>query len=208
MLDTYAEANRIVGSWIIGHFSDLALVTESKFQIEGLRPWAARWRTTTFKTAAPVEFFNQLMLKLVITLEKDIIDMCKVHKDLIGDPSDGRLNYPISKAYTKSNVEQLRSAESRLDTFWIVMEVGVAMRSGLSISRVVSARCEELHTLYRTEEWKPMPLPPAKTTVLTDVSTNVPRFHDNGGSATNKLEFVKAKSKIKTRGIEPPACGM
>ena len=44
MLDKDAEANEVVDSWIIGHYSDLALLSELKLRVEGLMPWCQSWK--------------------------------------------------------------------------------------------------------------------------------------------------------------------
>lgn len=206
MLDTDAEANRFVDSWIIGHFSDLALATELQFRLEGLRPWASTWSTKSFQRVQEVRFFNAMLLGMVRLMEWSIFELCKNEKNLIGDPSNGRLNYPISKAYTKSNVEQLRYAEDRLDKFWQDLEAGVAKKNGLAIDEILHARFLEPRTLYRTQEWKTPILLPWKATILTDMSPNVPQF-TRGGQTSAKVDVVKLKEKIKTRGVASSVIG-
>ena len=39
MLETDNEASQLVDSWVLGLFSDLAMLSELKTRIEGLKPW-------------------------------------------------------------------------------------------------------------------------------------------------------------------------
>jgi hypothetical protein len=205
MLDTDAEASRLVDSWLSSIFADLAMLSELSTRIESLEPWASGWYASdllfTEDSRKPMGDLLKLETKLRSGLEKafsngEMIDAV----GFLDYPLDGRFDYPAAKQHTEANVEQMRFAEALLDELWAEIEFYVLETKNLSLTKVIKNRLSEPRKKYRTPEWMPPLVALAKAPVLTERSTNVPRFGE-GTKVTEVVTPAKEKTKIKTRGL-------
>ena len=205
MLDTDEEASRLVDSWLSSVFADLAMLSELSTRIESLEPWASGWYAgdlfCTTESFKPTGDLLKLEAKVRCGLEKAFSNGEMI--DAVGfliNPLDGRFSYPAAKQYTKANVEQMRFAEGLLDELWAEIEFYVLETKNLSLTKVIKNRLSAPRKKYRTREWMPPLVAPTKAPVLTERSTNVPRFGE-GSKATDVVTPAKEKTKIKTRGL-------
>lgn len=121
--------------------------------------------------------------------------------DLLIDPFNGILDYPVTKAHTKANVNQMRRAEKALEKFWNELDGSLKSATGHSIATLmklsVTARAK-----HRTPPWKePLKLgSPDVKPVLREISTNALRAHTSP-STKSEISSSTPKTKIKTRGV-------
>lgn len=123
--------------------------------------------------------------------------------ELLVDPFDGRLDYPITKAHTKANVDQLRRAEKTLEKFWKELDEDLKDATGYSIATLMKP-CMTAREKHRTPIWKePRKLNYSKAkTVITELSTNNTLAYANLPSQAESFKSTpKTKTKTKTRGV-------
>lgn len=208
MLETDAEANLLVDSWLSTIFADLAMLSELSTRIDALDPWSYGWCATdaleSEAAAKPVKDLLTLDGKLRTGVLKAFMNAkwsdTFIYLDIL---LDGKLDYPAAKRHTEENVEKMRHAEGVLDILWEEIEACVKETTNISVKAVIKNRLFEPRTKYRTPEWIPPLVAPSKPAALTEVSTNIPRFGEGTGT-TDAITPVKEKTKVKTRGAATP----
>ena len=143
---------------------------------------------------------------LLFDLERDIRNALKdafssgdIPSAILGDPLDGKYDYPASKRHTEDNVDQMRFAEGCLDALWEELESSVKKRTSLSVNKIIKNRLLEPRELHRTPEWMPPLVAPKAALVLKDRDPNISHF-GTAPSVKDVITPAKPKTKIKTRG--------
>lgn len=128
----------------------------------------------------------------------------------LGQPSDGKFNYPIEKRRTKENVEALRRAEGHLDAFWAAIDQLMVAKAGNLRGTAVWNLLSQPRILKRTREWfEPKNSPPAASTpnkiCQADIcSSYQPISAIYSGIPARKLDITQPKTKTKTCGTPGP----
>lgn len=128
----------------------------------------------------------------------------------LGQPSDGKFNYPIEKRRTKENVEALRRAEGHLDAFWAAIDQLMVAKAGNLRGTSVWNLLSQPRILKRTPEWfEPKKSPPTASTpnriCQADIySSYQPTSAIYSGIPARELDITQPKTKTKTCGIPGP----
>ncbi|SMQ50027.1 unnamed protein product [Zymoseptoria tritici ST99CH_3D1] len=204
MLDNDDDATQYLDSWIVEHFSDLALLCELIKAILSLQPW--------YDTVGAMEWNERLtrqgqrMNKVDTTLGKLVTGIPTISPQTTRrfcDPSDSDFEYPADKARTKANVEKMRRAEKHLDDFWGHIEGEIKEEVGLDLQKIMRIRAFEPRTIYRTPPWQEPETPTRKTPtkILGEVDPNVNVYRAYDSPTRSKFTPTPAKEKVKTRGV-------
>ena len=204
MIDTDSEAGQLVDSWLLTHFSDLAMLSELKMRIENLEPWASTWKAIGVHSSLPVQQSAHRLFSLDNKIRPAMAKGC-INSKLLGDPTDGRFDYPATKRKNQANVKQMRYAEYCLDLFWVEIEKQVKVQCGISLDDVLDSRLLEPRELYRTPKWKETFLLPAPDTLkhetaLSELDANAARLHPMS-TIYDPVILLTPKTKTKTKGI-------
>ncbi|EMD00144.1 hypothetical protein BAUCODRAFT_145454 [Baudoinia panamericana UAMH 10762] len=199
MLETEPGASELVDSWLMGHFSDLALLSELILSMKDLRPWNTAWRACVWDDA---DF--EMDLGMIFALDRNLND--SIHNAVLGMStlklSDECWRYPANKRASKANNEQMRRAETTLHKYWKQLGQEVLLKGGEDILEVFREHGLKSRKLYRTPKWKdplilpPPPSAPTPRTVLQQRDINTPA----PATPTKVFDTPKTKLKVKTRG--------
>ena len=203
MLDTDPEASYYFDGWIEQHFSDLALLSELQFSVDSLAPWfdnrASRFTDQADRLISrPRELIGKLHVALPLT--------CGNLAMLWSQAGTASFDYPIDKAATKANVDQMRIAERCLDKFWDQVQKGVTSMVKISLEKVLTNRTFERRQIFRTPPWKePVQLStpestPPKLTLTTNIPDGTLQHSPTGLKEEADTTPTKGKQKVKTRG--------
>ena len=208
MLETDAEANLLIDSWLSCIFADLAMLSELNTRVDCLDPWACGWGATeelhSRAAEKPMDDLFALDEKLRTGIAGAFASDAWLDEHVCLDILvDGRLEYPAAKRHTEDNVKKMRFAEAVLDLLWEEIEASVRATSNISVKTLIKNRLLEPRIKYRTPEWMPPLIAPAKPAVLTELHPNVPRFGE-GTTMSNVVTPAKEKTKTKTRGTATP----
>ncbi|KAF2765908.1 hypothetical protein EJ03DRAFT_318585 [Teratosphaeria nubilosa] len=205
MLDTDPESSSLLDPWVLGHFEDLALLSELQQSISSFKPWSSGWRSGKVNQSKTVtDALNSLLRleeKLVITL-KACVDYP------LEGPSSVCWQYPAEKTPTEERIEQMRHAEDHLDWFWDSAEEVVMILSGLKLSRILKKRTLQPRKLNRTPRWVQL-----VRKVVPKPSLPVESLAVGGSTIYPQTEFEtcstsKPKTKVKTRGAPSEGTAM
>ncbi|KAI0141523.1 hypothetical protein BJ166DRAFT_604128 [Pestalotiopsis sp. NC0098] len=125
----------------------------------------------------------------------------------LGNPSDGRFQYPLDKRRNKANTERLRTSEANLDAFWNAVDRMMAQKVP-SLTRSTYKRFStQPRRLERTPEWVEPVAKVNKKSTENAASQLVPQFHRlSHGPESSKstrdqvLATSIGKPKVKRRG--------
>lgn len=113
MLDTDTEASQLLDSWIIAHFSDLAMLSELKSRITArFDPGSLEWRQVRAQVELSEDYFAQeerygMKLKFFTAVG----NACYA-STYLGDPTDGSFDHPATKARTQANNTRMMESEA------------------------------------------------------------------------------------------------
>ncbi|KAH9827841.1 hypothetical protein Tdes44962_MAKER02775, partial [Teratosphaeria destructans] len=150
MLDTDPESSSLLDPWVLGHFEDLALLSELHQRISSFKPWSSGWRSSEINESESVMDGLASLLHLE---EKLILTLKAASAYPLEAPSSVCWQYPADKTPTEERVDQMRRAEDHLDRFWEGTEELVMLISGLELSQVLKERTLQPRHLARTPPW-------------------------------------------------------
>jgi hypothetical protein len=122
----------------------------------------------------------------------------------LGNPTDGKFDYPSEDIHTKEAVEARRKAERNLDKFWRYVDKSFRKRTGYSQHDTMRRLLDEGGPMRRTPRWHDpdnlgsMPISP----IVYEYQPISEVFHDSTKEITgnfNRLAFAD-KVKKKTHG--------
>ncbi|KAI4619016.1 hypothetical protein J4E83_005968 [Alternaria metachromatica] len=121
----------------------------------------------------------------------------------LGDPTDGKFNYPSEDAHSKQTVDARRKAERNLDRFWRYVDNSFRKLTGCSQHDTIRRLFEEGGPMRRTAQWHdPEDLGTTSIPVVYEYIPVFESFHDSTQEITgnfNRLALA-SKSKSKTHG--------
>ncbi|KAI4939171.1 uncharacterized protein J4E92_000454 [Alternaria infectoria] len=121
----------------------------------------------------------------------------------LGDPTDGKFNYPSEDAHSKQTVDARRKAERNLDRFWRYVDNSFRKLTGCSQHDTIRRLFEEGGPMRRTAPWHdPEDLSTTSIPVIYEYVPVFEAFHDSTQEITGN--FIRlaltSKSKSKTHG--------
>ncbi|TEY37780.1 hypothetical protein BOTCAL_0509g00060 [Botryotinia calthae] len=120
----------------------------------------------------------------------------------LGDPTDGRYNYPCEQRRTKKITEAMQSAERKLDYFW--NKLGYDFRRATCISRktiptTLNQSVSHIFTNFRTVERTPDWVAPARPVKIFPTSLQTPIDIPQSSNNEPISSFVAPQEKIKPK---------
>lgn len=112
MVERDAAANALIDNWILTDFFELAVFADLQHCAEMLHPHS---KLGGCHTGEMQKAFDDFMVSA--GLLSATTDGSKEALSL-GDPLDGRFNYPIEKRRTAETVKQMQCAETALEAYW------------------------------------------------------------------------------------------
>ncbi|KAK4549472.1 hypothetical protein LTR36_006469 [Oleoguttula mirabilis] len=204
MLDTEPPASQLVDTWLLGHFSDLALLSELKVRIDSLVPWSDSWRVCGVRESKTAAKNVGTLLRVDGVFREAFYTAC-TKTDTLGDPNSTHWRYPADKRPSKANVEQMRHAEGHLDDYWEEIDEKVRFNTTRDLMDILDARGLHLRTLHRTPRWKEPIILPAATTAQPLVALQALTLNNSLLQGLTDKVCTPKKAKIKTRGTPAPA---
>jgi hypothetical protein len=202
MLEHDTEVNKLIDDWLLTDFFELAVLADLQDRIDQFHPFSKTWYAEDVVETCQVKkrmdkFFERgsLIIHAVRFGSKFTVSL--------GNPMDGRFNYPSDKRRTADNVRELQNAEAALKAYWTQMETVMAF-FGLSLRLFLEEHLsKDQNQIHTTNDWEDEPadlLPPAKApswkTGEAPTST-VPHI----GNENKKIEIMfEEKVKLKTQG--------
>ncbi|TGO14288.1 hypothetical protein BTUL_0055g00370 [Botrytis tulipae] len=203
MIEQDLELKAKITPWVSRALSDLGLIIRLGHELDLYLPWA-----TGFPMG--IEAHKDW-------LKNDLQDRCaELHKTdhyiasafqslkALGDPTDGRYNYPCDQRRTKKITEAMQTAEVKLDYFWTKTDYEYRRVSHSSLKQSVGHILTNIRTVERTPDWI-APARPARVFPKSSQATTIPQFSMNEPISS----FVAPREKIKpkTRG-EPTSASI
>jgi hypothetical protein len=194
------EGKSYISSWVIFHVSQLSVISECLHQFHLYQPWAKHVESAIEKRKMTLLDGYSKMLRPFTPII--LLKFYHTRLATLGNPHDGKFDYPIHKRRNKTNVNIMRAAEDALDTFWKAADAHWKAR----IRRTPHMLIKDIlgdRTLQRTPPW----VEPTRSRTSPQVDyIYLPfssAYHDIDKSITgnfNKLSLV-SKTKEKTRGV-------
>lgn len=177
------------------------------------QPWATRM---TFSINSNGQELAKKLAKLFFSWIALIEDNFEgIASPILGDPADGKFDYPVNKARNEKNVNLMREAEANLDAFWNYVDRNVKAKTGSGQHEVIERIFDTCGHMRRTVPWvalkrqqKPSG-PEAKSAGVEELPYST-IFHDNTKEITGPLKKLTIPDKVKekTKGVaNPPAPG-
>jgi hypothetical protein len=125
MLEHDTEVNKLIDDWLLTEFFELAVLADLQDRIGQFHPFSKTWYAEDVVETCQVKkrmdkFFERgsLIIHAVRFGSKFTVSL--------GNPMDGRFNYPSDKRRTADNVRELQNAEAALKAYWTQMETVMA----------------------------------------------------------------------------------
>lgn len=197
--DLDSKSRDCISSFVARKISELSIFAQCIHEIDCYFPWAATFENEIRQRQ---ETLAEDCGKTEATINPYFECQYDGHITILGDPSGGRFKYPSHKNRSKIHVEEMRSAEDKLDEFWLAVDEELIGKNAYS------TRCRQFfasRTLRRTTAW----VEPSKTITRSPSTVDEPIFEPHfhydprseRGQPTNN-------AKPKTRGMARPTLPM
>lgn len=206
-----ATIRDMVSSYVAQSISSFSIASSCIHQIRLYQPWATKIQnsicTDDLKLHECVLDHTNQWSK-VMNPNFHSVDL--VH---LGDPSDGKFEYPITAKRTRMNVEKMRLAEANLDRFWKELDAFCKLRAGKAPKDLLNHDITEGRTIRRTPPW--FEPPKVRREAVEAPKPAGPEYiyqsfsllnHDQKSEITGAFDRLSLndKSKPKTRGTAGP----
>lgn len=205
MLEQDTEAGRLIDTCLLVDFFDLAVLADLQYCIHSLRPYSDSW----FAAGVSDDVY---LVKSQEAFWHRCTDLCGAvflsakKTTALGDPLDGRFNYPLEKRRTAETVKQMQSAETTLKTFWEQMRLHTR-RYGIILDAFFAWHLTSSPLAIRTtQDWDEKQAGSAQPRHSDPGSSyeehNYRKFDASpAGNENKKAEIaLEEKTKTKTRG--------
>lgn len=205
MLEQDSEAGRLIDTCLLVDFFDLAVLADLQHCIHSLRPYSDSW----FAAGVSDDVY---LLKSQEAFWNRCTDLCGAvffsakRTTALGDPLDGRFNYPLEKRRTAETVKQMQRAESTLKTFWEQMRLHTR-RYGIILDAFFAWHLTSSPLAVRaTQDWDEKQAGSGQPTNGNPDSSyeehNYRKFYASPTEKENKKAEItlEEKTKTKTRG--------
>jgi len=219
LLDTYLRKNVEGWEWISDPIQQamtkLSVLTECSLAFE-LQPWYKKLQIHTEMASKDEHYLDGIWdpFKHWLTIFGKIGQDGFISSPELGDPANGRFDYPVYKTKTrKKNVDQLCLAEANLDAFWSSVDATLEGLADGHAQEALQRLLDEGGDMRRTKPWSehhrewsekfqaktPASLPSED---LYDHQPLSQTFHDSSKEITGSFDksSILTKTKEKTRG--------
>ncbi|XXH01415.1 hypothetical protein Hte_007775 [Hypoxylon texense] len=153
LLKAEPKALELVSPYIAMLIGELSIAGECLRQLEIFQPWANGFEAAlvdreegikkefTEHTRAWAQVYDAFKEQNITAIRQ------------LGDPSDGRFQYPVGKRQNKANVETLRRSEANLDAFWNAVDDMLYRKAGGLNGTAYKQVLSQPRYLQRTPEW-------------------------------------------------------
>lgn len=202
MLEHDVEVNKLIDNWLLTDFFELAVLADLQDRIDQFHPYTKTWTAENVaerpKAARRMDQYFARVGRIVESVRWGSI--CTTS---LGNPLDGRFNYPSDKRRTAENVRELQSAEAALKTYWEELERGMRC-FGVSLKSFLEEHLsKDPSQIHMTQDWKeePVDLPtPSKAPSWTTIAHTAPPA-PHLGNENKKTEIApEERAKRKTHG--------
>ncbi|OOF91998.1 hypothetical protein ASPCADRAFT_409080 [Aspergillus carbonarius ITEM 5010] len=215
LLQSDTAARELVSAYVTEIIGDLSIVSQCLKQLSLYHPWARSWESELVdredklkqEYAERTRSWGRILAALDVAIPATSSSSRAVN---LGDPSDGKFNYPIARRRNKENVEALRKAESHLDAFWAAIDQVMVTKAGDLHDTAMRALLSQSRILQRTAEWvepgKPQPARSAqpKSSEVDGYGLYQHISTIYSGFSPRTLDLAQPKAKAKTRGKPRP----
>lgn len=210
LLQSEPEAKSLITARVASVIGDLSIIAQCLRQLELYQPWANgfEYHSVDVRDGIKNEFPAQNTKWVALVLGFRDKDLPKSQILTLGEPTDGRFEYPVGKRRTQQHVEMMRRAEANLDAFW--ESVGQLMqRKGPKIEGTAVQKPFALgRELQRTPEWVQPPKAGPDTANKMGLQDDVDQIltkpfstlYFGSESSSPTVARQPPKNKIKTRG--------
>lgn len=186
------KGKEYITSFVANQISELSILSQCIHEIDLYLPWSAAFET---EMAGHKNTLEREYLKTQKEFQSYFKCTYGSSITTLGNPSGGCFKYPVNKNRSKLHVEEMRSAEEKLDAFWLEVD------RELSSKNAFSTRFRQLlasRELQRTSEWfEPAKATPAEPNVLLKPMSELHLQLEKSST----FDAPTTKSKTKTRGI-------
>jgi len=157
MLDTDKEVRERLSPWVIGCFSDLALLSEVMHQLFIFYPWSVGWRDIGYDKEQLDTEIDIYWRTFTRAINNHIFKYCGGYDSK--DPlaflhlAKGNFRYPSDKRRTKQTTNEMVEAETQLDAFWAGLDEFYKSLGYNSLWDMLQLFVAEERTLRRTKPW-------------------------------------------------------
>ncbi|KAF2000517.1 hypothetical protein P154DRAFT_434676 [Amniculicola lignicola CBS 123094] len=202
-LEQCPKAKDSISPWVASYISQLSVISECLHQIHLFQPWAQKVGHTVEQRNMPLLVSYLKKLSVWHSIQQTNFEGTKLSE--LGNPSDGKFNYPVHRRQTRENFDIMRAAEAALDTFWETVDARYLQMAGKTPYQVVSHTLGPVRLPYRTPPWvepvrKPLSKPLAQQSIHQPLLISQ---HDPTKQITghfDRLSFAKDKSKAREKG--------
>jgi hypothetical protein len=202
MLEHDTEVNKLIDDWLLSDFFELAVLADLQDRIDQFHPFSKTWYAKDVVDTRQVAQYMDRFCERGYYLTQAVQWGC-IFTVSLGNPMDGRFNYPSDKRRTADNVRELQSAEAALKVYWTELEKGMK-KYGISLGKFLEEHLSKAQNKIRTtNDWEEEPADqptPAKAPSWKtgEVPTaTVPHI----GTENKKTEIMfEEKVKLKTQG--------
>ncbi|KAJ8129257.1 hypothetical protein O1611_g4371 [Lasiodiplodia mahajangana] len=213
LLKAEPKALELVSSYIAMLIGELSIAGECLRQLEIFQPWANGFESALVDREEGIkkEFkeYTKAWAKVQDTFKEHNISAVRQ----LGDPSDGKFQYPVGKRQNKANIETLRKSEANLDAFWNVVDDMLYRKAGSLDGTAYQKVLSQPRYLQRTPEWVEPAARKDEKSNQNDKQNNgsydyvLPfsrLFQETGPASSVRTEVLASgagKIKVKRRGV-------
>ena len=198
------KAEEMLSDFIASQVSDLTIITECFNQLDLYQPWA--------------NSFEEKMVDEKDGIMQEYERRTRSWGQMLGalngttgyvrlaDPSDGKFYYPVDRRRNKENVEAMRQAESKLDTFWTKIDQLMQQNVGDLKGTAVGQLLRQSRILQRTPEWsdptrkEPLSMSKNVDQLIKPLSELYYGLEQRASKKPDAFQPTQPREKVKTRG--------
>lgn len=181
-----------ITSFVANQISELSILSQCTHKIKLYLPWSATFEAREAR-------HKEVLQRDYLQTQKEFQSyfQCNYGSSIatLGNPSGGRFKYPINKNRSRFHVEEMRSAEEKLDAFWLDIDRELSSKNAFSkrLRQLLASRGLQ-RTLEWTEPTKPIPTEP--NLLLKPMSELHLQLEKS-----SRFDVPTPKAQTKTRGI-------
>ena len=200
MLEHDTEVSQLIDKWLLTDFVDLAVLADLQYRIKMFQPYCKSWVAAGVVDSFEVDRYMLTHYQQGIRLE-EVVEISSFGAHSLGNPTDGRFNYPSDKRRTAETVRELQSAEAALRLYWKEIDQGMR-RNCVDIKHLLKGVLSKDPSTYTTQDWEEDATVSSPKNKLPD-GDHVPEMSmmPQIGNENKKTEISSAeKVKRKTQG--------
>jgi len=207
MLDHDTEVSRLIDKWLLTDFVDLAVLADLQYRIIMFQPYCKSWVAAGLPESPWVDRHMRGYYAQVLALEK-AVELGSLGTNSLGNPTDGRFNYPSDKRRTAETVRELQSAEAALKLYWKEMDRG--MKAGrVDIAFMLKDVLSTDPSTFTTRDWDEKEALPSPSKLASENHVLERSVMPQVGNENKKTEISSAeKVKRKTHGNAQDGAGV